>query len=183
MYRINLYPEYQLARRAMRRRARVTALLTTLLGIELLLVGALLVSDVILRERIASLRNELPALTLRLEQNGRPCPQYELAREMVDLLAQRVVWAPKLAAVAERTGGGIGLTAVSGHAARRDGPPELTIEGACRDDSGLAAVTDYIESLRRDDRFRSDLPSVALGTLRGDAGAEFEVLCRPGEEQ
>jgi len=181
MYRINLYPEYRQARERQRRQARATAVLTVLLGVELLLAGALVLGDVMLRERIASLRDELPALTVNLEQGTNPCPQYELARQMADVLTSRVIWAPKLAALADRSGAGLDLSSVTGKHSQRGQPASLTIAGTCDKQGDLTTVNSYVEALRSDQRVRDDLPTVALGTLHGDRQAEFEVQCRSGE--
>ena len=184
MYRINLYPEYQLARRDQRRRARQTAVVTALLGVELLLVGALVLSDATLRQRIGAVSAELPGLQVSLAQNDDPCPGFTTAQRLAELLESRVVWAPKLAALADRGGRRLEFTSVSGRLEAKGRGAWLSIAGACKSDGGLIDVRRFVTALRGDARVSRDLPVVALGNVEGDREAEFEVRCRnQGGEQ
>ena len=178
MYRINLYPEYHLARRDQRRRARQTAVVTALLGVELLLVGALVLSDATLRQRIGAVSAELPGLQVSLAQNDDPCPGFTTAQRLAELLESRVVWAPKLAALADRGGRRLEFTSVSGRLEGNGRGALLTIAGACKDDGGLTEVRQFVAALRSDARVGQDLPEVALGNLEGERETEFEVRCR-----
>ena len=182
MYRINLYPEYRERRQRQRSRTAAGGVLLALLGLEVLMVGALVVSDHLLNERAAALRSELPQLTARLQANTRERPELDVALELIALREKRVDWTPKLAAVAEQCAAGMKLVEIQGRTASKRERPRFEINGEALDaDGALSVVSSYLERLRADPRMTDDFPRVDLGNIRGGGSGEFAVLCAPPE--
>ncbi len=182
MYRINLYPEYRDSRKAARTRAASTAILFSLLGLEILLVGALFLSDSLLRERVVSLRSELAQLDTRLATETLDRPELTQALNMLEVRADRVDWSPKFTALAENIDASLMLLQLEGRASTRGERAQLIISGQYRTKKGrLQTVSAYLDRLRDDARLKSDFPRITLGNIRSDGKGEFDLLCTPEE--
>lgn len=182
MYRLNLFPEYAERRRRQKTRAAIGGLVVSLLGLEVMLVGALLVSDRLLSDRAEALRRELPGLTARLQASARARPELDLALELVALRAKRVDWTPKLAAVGDQCALGMKLVELQGRNSSKRERPHFEINGESLDaDGALTVVSAYLERLRGDARLTFDFPQVVLGNIRGGGSGEFAVVCTTPE--
>lgn len=182
MYRINLYPEYRDSRRAARTRAASTAILFSLLGLEVLLVGALFLSESLLRERASSLRGELTQLEERLASETLDRPELRRALGLLEVRADRIDWSPKFAALAEHIDETLMLSQLEGRASKKGERPRLIVSGQYRNDRArLATVSDYLDRLRLDERLNGDFPMIALGNIRSDGKGEFDLLCEAEE--
>ena len=183
MYRINLYPEYGHSRKAARSRTASTAILFTLLGVEVLMVGALLLSDSLLRERADALRAELPHLEERLAKETQDQPELRWALDMLEVRAVRIDWSTKLNCLAEHIGESLMLQELDGRGDSKRERPSLTISGHYRQkNTNLSSVSGYLDRLRGDPRISDDFPSISLGNIRSDRKGEFDLLCAPGGE-
>lgn len=182
MYRINLYPDYQRNRSLARARTLTMGILIIMLGIEILLVGVLLVSDNLLRERAALLRDEMPTLGARLQNVTRPRPELALAQELLVIRSGRIDWSPKLAAIADNCEASLQFREVEGRARSQHEQPRLVIRGQTkRYANSLESVTQFLQRLRRDERLRTEFDAIALGNIRDAESGEFEVNCEQTE--
>ncbi len=183
MYRINLYPEYQHNRRLAKARTLTMGVLVILLGLEIMLVGVLLVSDRLLRERAALLRDDMPVLSARVQSLTHPRPELDLARELIAYRSGRIDWSPKLAALSEHCGSSLLFIEVQGRGRSQHEQPRLMIRGeARRHANSLEAVTEFMQRLRRDDRLRGEFDDIGLGNISDGESGEFEVSCEQTEE-
>jgi hypothetical protein len=157
--------------------------LVVLLGFEIMLVGVLLVSDHLLRERTALLHDDMPALSARVQSLTHPRPELDLAQELIAYRSGRIDWSPKLAALSEHCGASLLFLEVQGRGRSRHEQPRLTIRGkAQRNANSLEAVTEFMQRLRRDDRFRGEFDDIGLGNIRDGEFGEFEISCEQTEE-
>lgn len=183
MYRINLYPEYRSDRRAARARTASTALLFTLLGVEALLVGALVVSGSLLGEQVDTLGSEVTRLQERLAEESRERPELTTALDLLEVRRARVDWSPKLLALYEHLDRSLALSELEGRAASKREPANMTINGEFRSSRAtLDDVTDLVSRLSDDLRMQDGFDTVSLGNIRGDSDGEFEVLCQQKRE-
>ena len=183
MYRINLYPEYRESRRAQRRKAASTAVLFSLLGIEILLVGALVLSDSLLREQVTSLRSELPQLQERVAGMGHDTAELDFAMDILDVRAGRVDWSPKFSALAEHIDGSLVLLEMSGRTPRSGDNTKLEVNGDYMGKgTNLTTVSAYLDLLREDARLNGDFMSITLGNIRGGGSGEFDIVCETERE-
>lgn len=184
MYRINLYPDYQQKKLMARQRTMVMGVLMILVGLEIMLVGVLMVSDHLLRERATQLRDEMPVLEARLQSLTHPRPELELATELLSHRGNRLDWTPKLAAIADSCSPELVFSEVEGRSRSQHEPPHLRIKGEVRHHANsLAAVTEFVRRLRDDERVGSEFPDVALGDIRDSDTGEFEVSCEQTEDK
>jgi hypothetical protein len=182
MYRINLYPDYQHNRRLARFRALTMGVLAILLGFEILLVGVLIVSDHLLSERVALLRDDMPVLSARVQSLTHPRPDLDLARELIAHRSGRIDWSPKLAAISEHCGASLQFREVEGRARTQHEQPLLRIRGEAKKYiNSLEAVTDFMQRLRRDERLHAEFDDIGLGNIRDGESGEFEVSCEQTE--
>lgn len=183
MYRINLYPDHGQKKRLRRSRSVTMAALLALLGVEVLLVGVLVVSDRLLSERESSLRSELPAIRAKVEATDRPRPELDLALAMLSVRNGRLDWTPKLASIADQLADDLRFTEVEGRAGAKRERPRLVIHGeAKRRADSLAEVNVYMQRLREVHALKPDFPEISLGNISGDGSREFEVACEQPKE-
>ncbi len=183
MYKINLYPEYRDSRKAARTRTASTAVLFSLLGLEILLVGALLLSDSLLREQVNALREELPPLEERLARETQDRPELSWALDLLEMRATRIDWSPKFISLAEHVGESLVLKELEGRASNKRESASLNINGRYRNKkASLSSVTSFVDRLRGDPRMLDDFSQISLGNIRSDGKGEFDLLCAPEEE-
>ena len=182
MYRINLYPEYRDNRKAAMARTASTAVLFTLLSIEVLLVGALVLSDSLLREQTDSLRIEVVQLEQRLARETLDRPELRQALDLLEVRALRIDWSPKFASLAENISESLMLEELTGRSNTRRERASLTISGQYRTkQASLESVSGFLDRMRGDARLREDFPRISLGNIRSDGKGEFDLLCLPEE--
>jgi hypothetical protein len=180
MYRINLYPEYQDKRRAARRRASATAGLLGLLGLEVLMVGALVLSDKLLSDQANALREELPQLTVSLQTVSRERPELDLALELLAVRTGRIDWSPMLAALADSGDKMLTFVELKGESVTKHRGASLVLSGeALGSEEHLEQVAAFMERLRRDERLSGVFGDIALGNIRGGGSGEFDLICQP----
>jgi hypothetical protein len=178
MYRISLYRDYFERRRQARAKASRTGLIAGLVGVGVLLVGILAVSTVLLREKADLIRSETKRLNDRLHVSTVPRPEIDLARQLLDLRANRVDWSPKLSCLSDRLDRSLLLLDLTGQVSQKEQPSRLIVTGLVRPGvDQMAVVARFMESLREDPRIKGDLPEVKLGGLEGTASGKFQVTC------
>jgi hypothetical protein len=178
VYRINLYREYFEKKRRARAQMLGTGLAAGVIGIEILLIGTLAVSAVLLGEQTRDLREEVARLNTRLQAQATPRPEIETARQILELRQSRVDWSPKLAGLADGIDRSLIVLDLTGQAGQGGRPSQLALTGTVRSSVGqMEAVARFMEALRSDRRIKSDLPEVKLGTLEGAETGKFEVIC------
>jgi hypothetical protein len=183
MYRISLYPEFGEKRRQVKRRTLHTALFGILIGVETLLVGALVVSALLLGEQANVMREGYQRLASRVQGSGGPRPELAVAREMLFVRANRIDWSPKLAALSERIPPSLILKDVNGHSAAQRSAPQLEMTGEVHSGVMLEQVSRFIQQLSEDPRMTTTFPSITLGTIGGGGVEEFQVVCKPPEDK
>jgi hypothetical protein len=177
MYKISLYPEYHLKRRAAKAHLLRRVLLWSLVCVEGILLVSLLVSLTLLREQIRSLRAAIPQLEQQLQATSQPQPALDLAQEMLRIRSRRTEWAPALAALSERIVPSLRLRRVEGEATLAKNPARLECEGVIRQGGGqLEDVTRFITALRADPRMTGPFPTIRLGTIRAGGTDNFLVI-------
>jgi len=178
MYRVNLYREYFVRRRSLRGRAARTALLAGLLTAEVILVGLLTVSALLLTEHARSLRGEISRRSVVVSADTLTTRQLETARALVKIKAGRIVWSPKLSALAGQIDPSISLDQVVGQSAQRAQRARLSTVGIIRDQAaGMAPVSAFIDKLRGDPRITEDFPRIHLETIEGGGASHVQVIC------
>jgi len=182
MYKINLYPEYRQHRRSTRARAASTAVFISLLGLEALLVGALVLSGSLLGEQVDTMREDLSRLEERLQRVTLDRPELSIALDMLEVRQARIDWSPKFVSLAEHVGQELALKELKGRAFTRREPASFTISGQYRDKAAsLDIVSAFLNRLRVDQRMYGDFPTISLGNIRSDGRGEFDLLCTTTE--
>ncbi len=184
LYKINLYPEQAERRRAVSRRVGRSALLTALLAVEILLVGWLFVSGMLLREKAGGLRAEIARLSEQIASTPAPGPEIETARDLLETRRARIDWAPKLAILPEIVEGPFHLRSVSCRRFAGNRPSSMSLEIVSLDRGHLDPVAIVLQRLEHDDRVRRDLPEVRLGTVEDGMYGRYIIHCEspPGRE-
>ncbi|MFO7653330.1 MAG: hypothetical protein R6X25_05840 [Candidatus Krumholzibacteriia bacterium] len=183
MYRINLHPEYVAARRAGRHRTLLLGLAVALLGAEALLVGSLAVSARLLEDRAENVRASIERTR---SQAAGPVEVAEgdvrLARAILQVRQARIDWSPQLAALSERIGPELVLETVKGTGPGPRRSASMQLEGRFRSGrESLTAVTEFVGSLREDERIAAVLPRCSIGEMLEGPRPGFTVSCLPVE--
>jgi len=183
VYRINLYPEYVERRRVARERVGRTALVTIVVALELVLVVALAITGLLLREQAGGLGSEVERLQQQIDRVSGQRPEMDIALQMLEIRRGRIDWSPKLASLSQQIGGSLRLTELTGQTKGRGHDTSLELLGVIRTGGAdMQPVSVFIDSLRADPRIGADFPSVRLGNLEGGGSARFQVLCGRGKE-
>ncbi|MCB1150426.1 hypothetical protein KDK88_02700 [bacterium] len=183
MYRINLYPEYARKRADKRRRTMLAACLTVVAGLQVALIVSQALNARTAGDHVAMLMSELPRLEQMIEDEKRPTPEIEVARDLITLRRERMDWAPPLAALANAVDGSLYLSKLIGSSGEgTTAGASLHIAGETRSQNGqLETITVLMKRLREDRGFASGLATVSLGKVDSGRSGEFELTCRPGE--
>jgi hypothetical protein len=180
MYRINLHPEYVEHRRRARQRLVHTIFFSTLLGLQLLLVGSLILSAFLLEEQVRILGTAVPRLDRSVSGLGAPAPERDVARRLFAVRQERIEWSPMLAALADEISDSLAVVRIEGEVASPRDPAGLLIQGRSEDPQArLGQVTRFIDGLRGDARLADRFPEIRLGTIKGDQAGQFQVICTP----
>ena len=183
MYRINLYPEYVERRRVARERVGRTALVTAVVALELVLVVALAITGLLLREQVGGLRSEVERLQQQINRVSVQRPEIDVAVQMMEIRRGRIDWSPKLASLSQKIGRSLRLTELTGQTKGRGRDTSLELLGVIRTGGAdMQPVTVFIDSLRGDPWMGADFPFVRLGNLEGGGSTRFQVLCGKGKE-
>ncbi|MBM3285861.1 MAG: hypothetical protein FJY88_00700 [Candidatus Eisenbacteria bacterium] len=179
-YRLNFYRDYHLRRRLARRRTYWTAAVTVLIGIEVVIVGVLVLSSVLLGQQVDALRGEISRVSLRTQDLSVATPEAETARALLEIRRGRIDWSPKLTAVSSCIDRQLRLESLVGQVSEKGRPPRLVLGGVIRSGGDQAApVSRFMEAMRRDPSIAADLPEVRLGAMdASDAGeSRFQIVC------
>lgn len=181
MYRINLHPEYEERRRRTRQGLLQTVLFSVLLGCQLLLVGSLILSAVLLDEQVGILTSAVPRLERSVADTIDAGRDRHLARQLFQVRDQRIEWSPILVAMAEVIPDSLEVVSIEGVSATPKDPASLLIRGHGDEPRArLDQVTRFIEGLRQDPRVVDRFSDIRLGTIKGDEAGQFQVICSPG---
>ncbi len=177
MYSLNFYPEYLERRKESRKRVFKTAAVAMLSGLIFFSIGSLVLSAIIINGRL-SLASSYVA-----EQNSRIASQTALEtellslREMLDIRAQRIDWAPKLAMLSEKMHEDLQIVDFDGCNDRGKKPKKLTILGESRNkDLQISVFTEFVDILSIDPRLSNDFANLRLGSVGGGAGNGFQII-------
>jgi Tfp pilus assembly protein PilN len=175
LFRINLNTERRERVAARRRRARLAAAVATMLGLQALLLGVVLLSVGLLQERRDALAADIP----RLQALAASADDGDVVarRALAKVRRERVDWAPQLAALGELIDRDVLLTGISGEGPAKKSGAILEISGiAAGGGADLSGVSRFVEALRDDERFIGRYGVVTLGTIRSGSGA-FRIVC------
>lgn len=183
MYRVNLHPEFELARAARGRRSLVLALAVAMIGIGSLAVASQVVSARILADRVTTMEASLDRRQAGGGPDGAPtADQIATARFLAKMRCNRLNWAPVLAALGEGIGPNLRLSTLTARTATPKTPALLEMTGTfCNGRAALDEVTVFIDVLASDPRVAAMLPVCTLGEVTDGAAAGFSITCRPRE--
>ena len=182
-YRINLYPEYNDKREAAKRRTWLTAAITAVAGLQILVIASLALNAHFLDTKAAQVSGDLPRLEEYIQRESEPRADLQTAQELLAIRRARVDWAPKLAAISRADVSGVDLVKLEGHHEQAAAPASLTIAGEARvDDRQLKRVGVFMTMLRDDEAFGPDFVSITLGNVKSDAAGGFDISCRTKED-
>lgn len=177
-YRVNLYRERE--ERAIRFRQGLVrgVLMGTVVGIEALLIGVLLVTGANMHRQGDELRRSVTALEAQARNKPDEAGLNEL-RTLIRARLDRVDWATLLTRVADAVPPELVLTEIrggmGGQRGRMDG---IELEGhQVGSTADLAPVLSFIETLKADSVLALTYPVVDLGTAKGQ-GNTFQIVCR-----
>jgi Tfp pilus assembly protein PilN len=177
-YRVNLYRERE--ERAIRFRQGLVrgVLMGTVVGVEVLLVGVLVVTGANMHRQGEQLRHSVSVLQTQAREKPDEAGLAEL-RTLIRARLDRVDWATLLTRVADAVPPQLVLTEIrggmGGQRGRMDG---IELEGhQVGSGADLAPVLSFIETLKADSLLAQSYPVVDLGTAKGQ-GNTFQIVCR-----
>ncbi len=181
-YRVNLYPEREERAGSLRRHLLRGALFGVVAGVEVLLIGFLIVSGFQLRERVQS---ETRAVE-EVEAAARPVPEaadVAVARSLVQTRVARVDWSGVLLAVSGALPRSLILTRVeAGAGGLQSGLNGLNLEGRISGGgTDLTPVLGFMQALRESAAVTARFPQVDLGTAPSQSDQTFHVIVRAAE--
>jgi Tfp pilus assembly protein PilN len=178
-YQVNLYPE-RLQRAAVVRKGILRgSVLGIVVGVDLLLIGFLVISGFQVRGRVSDLRESIALL----ESRTREAPETSggrIARQLVQTRLNRVDWATTLDAVARALPNDLILTKIDTGTGRGRGNLDgVNLEGSVLGGSrDLTSVMVFMKALRESPLVARQYPSVDLGTASGVGLQDFGVVLR-----
>jgi Tfp pilus assembly protein PilN len=183
-YRVNLYPEREERAGSLRRHLLRGALFGVVAGVEVLLIGFLIVSGFQLRERVQS---ETRAVE-EVEAAARPVPEaadVAVARSLVQTRVARVDWSGVLLAVSGALPRNLILTRVeAGAGGLQSGLNGLNLEGRISGGgTDLTPVLGFMQALRESAAVTARFPQVDLGTAPSQTDQTFQVIVRAAESR
>ena len=182
MFRINFYPEYVQRRIDARRRTTQLVGLYGVIGVEAFVLVGLLLTGALLTKRANDIASSITRMSSVITPTETAAPAIEVARELVQLRETRIDWAPKLTAISKEIQPILLVNNIDGRAAAKKIPARLRIEGEVRDgNEPLENVSQFLEGLRRDASVSKDFSAIELGSLKGRASTEFELVCRTAD--
>ncbi len=178
-YQVNLYPE-RLQRAAVVRRGILRgSILGIVVGVDLLLIGFLIVSGFQVRGRVRDLHASIAAL----ESHTHEAPETaeaRIARQLVQARLGRVDWATTVEAVAGALPDDLILAKIDAGTGRGRGNLDgMNLEGSILGGSrDLNTVLLFMQALRDSPRVARQYPVIDLGTAGGVGLQDFEVVLR-----
>jgi Tfp pilus assembly protein PilN len=181
-YRVNLYRERDERAGTLRRHLLRGALFGVIAGIEILLIGFLVVSGFQLRERI---RTETQTVE-KLEAEAKPEPEaagVAAARSLVQARVDRVDWSRVLLAVSGALPRTVILNKIeAGSGGLQSSLNGMNLEGRISGGgTDLAPVLGFMRALRESAAVTSRFPQVDLGTAPSPNEPSFQVIVRAPE--
>lgn len=182
-YRVNLYREREERALRLKRGLIRGVALGVVVGLELVLVGLLVVSGFEMRSRAHELTRSASAVESRIDHVS-DNPEYWEARRLVQARLDRVDFAALLHSINQAMSDEVILTEVrggrGGNLGRVDG---LELSGRVRGGEGdLSPVFAFMEALRADSVLTAVYPVIDLGKAKGQAN-NFRITCRPDGER
>ncbi len=178
-YQVNLYPE-RLQRAAVVRRGILRgSILGIVVGVDLLLIGFLVISGFQVRGRVSDLRASIVALEAHTHE-APETSQARLAQQLVQARLDRVDWATTVAAVARALPNDLILAKIDAASGRGRGNLDgLNLEGSILGGSlDLNPVIVFMQTLRDSPTVGRQYPRIDLGTASGVGLQDFEVVLR-----
>jgi len=184
MYRINLYRERETRGQERRRGILRAGLFGVVLGLEVVLVGFLVVSGLLIGEKSKAVESSLANIRSRIEATEES-PELRASRTLVHARVQRIDWATVLDAVARSIPDDVTLKTLEGgfqHVANQR--PGLDLEGGITDNRRqLESVVAFVDSLRAEPRLTRVFPRIDLETVETERTKIFRIVCRPVESE
>jgi Tfp pilus assembly protein PilN len=178
-YQVNLYPE-RLQRAAVVRKGILRgSVLGIVVGVDLLLIGFLVISGFQVRGRVSDLRASIALLESRTNKAAEPAGG-KIARQLVQARLNRVDWATTLDAVARALPNDLILTKIDTGTGRGRGNLDgVNLEGRVLGGSrDLTPVMVFMKALRESPQVARQYPSIDLGTASGVGLQDFGVVLR-----
>lgn len=184
MYRINLYPEFQEKRHRAKRRLALTAGLSVLVGLEVVLIVWLVLSAYLLDERVSRMRAQNAELAGRVEALDQPRPELAAANQILAFRRNRIDWSPKLSALSCLMDRSLMLDELHGQKQERGRPARLELTGTVLGarTAGAEAVSRLMDEIRLEPRIVGDLPRVTLERIEGGGSGQFQLVCESSQE-
>jgi hypothetical protein len=176
-YRVNLYRERGERAGRFRRGLFRGSVVGVVVGVEILLIGLLLVSGFQLRERSEQAKRLMEAMKRQMETAGE-LPGTPSGRALLAARVGRVDWATSLSRVAEAVPDRIVLSEIDGEARTGGGRVDMTVKGRVASGRDLGPVFEFLNALRADSTLAATFPSIDLGTARGEGEQGFIILFR-----
>ena len=183
-YGVNVYPERNAGRAAVRASLRRGLGLGLIAALGRLLLATQLVSGFLLRERAERRERELAVVASLLPSDPGLAEETAVGRLQAARL-NRVLWYPKLEVIAGTIPDEMFVTEIVGvstEAGRSRKSLEFTghITGENPD---LAPALEMVESLKRNPVLTEDFPVVDVSTARGTLLLTVKISCREAEER
>lgn len=180
-YQVNLYPE-RLQRAAVVRKGILRgSVLGIVVGVDLLLIGFLVISGFQVRGRVGDLRASIALLESRTHEAPETA-EGRIARQLVQARLGRVDWATTLDAVARALPNDLILTKIdtgTGTGRGRGNLDGVNLEGSVLGGSrDLNSVMVFMQALRESPLVARQYPSIDLGTASGVGLQDFGVVLR-----
>ena len=178
-YQVNLYPERVQRAVEVRRGILRGSVLGVTIGVELLLLGLLLISGFELRSRAGEARAAIAVLEARAAEAPETA-EVRLARQLVQARLARVDWSATLETVARTLPGNLVLARIDAGSGRGRGSLEgMDLVGRSLGGSGdLGPVIAFMQALRDSAAVTRQFPLVDLGTAGGRDRQDFQVVLR-----
>jgi hypothetical protein len=177
MYELNLYPEQGEKKRIARAVSARASVLCALVGIELILICTIGISNRMLSEEAGFIRHDIDLLGSSAGTNATIDTRLAVAQEIISIRSNRVEWATKLAAISRDLAPGLVLVNVTGQVTSGESSV-LQIEGRIAGNvQEVEAVSRFVEGLRSERELTRDFPQVRLGTIAGDDVPRFQIRC------
>jgi hypothetical protein len=176
-YRVNLYRERGERAGRFRRGLYRGSVVGVVVGVEILLIGLLLVSGFQLRERSAEAQRLIQAMKKQTAAGGE-LPGAQAGRAILRERVARVDWATTLAHVAAAVPDRLVLSEIEGEARPGGGRQEMSVKGKLAHGGDLGPVFEFLSALRADSVLVTTFPSIDLGTAHGEGEQTFIVLFR-----
>jgi hypothetical protein len=178
-YQVNLYRE-RLQRAAVVRRGILRgSVLGGLVGLDLLLIGFLVISGFQMRARARDLQATINAARTEAKPAAET-RETTLARKIAETRLGRVDWSVVLGAVASALPNDLILTRIdAGNGSSRGTLDGMNLEGRLLGNTHeLNSVIDFMQALRDSSSVSAQFPLVDLGTAGGQGLQAFEVVLR-----